>query len=309
MGGTILITGVSGFLGRHAAREFLRRGWRVCGIDDVPAENSPAGIEYRRLRLPDPALEVLLETWKPDACVHAAGRASVPLSMSDPAADFHASPVLTFELLETLRRVSPRTRVAFLSSAAVYGDPESLPITEEHATRPMSPYGYHKRLGELLIEEYARIFQLSGFSVRIFSAYGVGLRRQVVWDICERALTTGRLTLRGTGNESRDFIHASDVVRALATLLEKADARGEVYNVAAGEETTIAEIAQTLLQSLGLDLKPEFDGKEVPGNPHRWRADITRLAALGYTREVRLEQGLNSVAQWALAEIGAPGAT
>jgi UDP-glucose 4-epimerase len=226
--------------------------------------------------------------------------------MSDPAADFYASPVLTFELLEAFRRFSPKTKVAYLSSAAVYGDPESLPITEEHATHPVSPYGYHKRLGELLLEEYARIYNLPAFSVRIFSAYGVGLRRQVVWDICERALTTGRLTLRGTGRESRDFVHAADVVRALATLLEKADGHGEVYNVAAGEETTIAEIAQVLLRSLGLELEPQFDGEMVPGNPHRWRADISRLTALGYTREVPLETGLSSVAQWALAELGAP---
>ena len=56
MASTILITGVSGFLGRYAAREFLRRGWKVCGLDDVPAENAPAGVAYRRLRLPDPAL-------------------------------------------------------------------------------------------------------------------------------------------------------------------------------------------------------------------------------------------------------------
>jgi nucleoside-diphosphate-sugar epimerase len=79
-----------------------------------------------------------------------------------------------------------------------------------------------------------------------------------------------------------------------------------VYNVAAGEETTIAEIAQVLLRSLGLDLEPQFDGEIVPGNPHRWRADISRLTALGYTREVPLETGLSSVAQWALAELGAP---
>ena len=300
---TVLITGVAGFLGRYAAREFLRSGWRVVGLDDVPPENAPRDIEFHRMHLPDAALGALLASAQPDVCIHAAGRASVAFSMSEPAADFRDGVVLTFELLDALRRHAPRCRFILLSSAAVYGNPETLPIAETHATQPLSPYGYHKRQCELVVEEFARIYAQPALAVRIFSAYGPGLRRQVVWDICERTLTTGRLTLRGTGDESRDFIHAADVARALVLLATCAPAEGEIYNVATGRETTIRELATTLLTRLGFTNAPEFDAQSTPGDPRNWRADIARLAALGFAPDTSLDEGLRGMAAWCLAEL------
>lgn len=302
-GRTVLITGVAGFLGRYTAREFLRAGWQVAGVDDVSPEHAPDHVEFHRLRLPSPALDPLLTKVAPAACIHAAGRASVAFSLRDPASDFRDGVVVTFELLDALRRCAPGCRVALLSSAAVYGDPASLPVRETDPIAPLSPYGYHKRQCELLVEEFARLYALPSLGVRIFSAYGPGLRRQVVWDICERALTTGRLVLRGTGSESRDFVHAVDIARALVHLVERAPADGEIYNLASGSETTIREVATLLLTHLNLDLQPEFDGQRTPGDPIHWRADLTRLAALGFSPAITLEEGLSEVAACASAEL------
>jgi UDP-glucose 4-epimerase len=303
MNRTVLIVGVAGFLGRYAAREFVRAGWRVVGIDDVPPENAPPEIVYRRLHLPAPSFEELLAADPPDACIHAAGRASVPLSMTEPAADFYDGVVLTFFLLEALRRRVPACRVVFLSSAAVYGNPPSLPVNEAHPIAPLSPYGYHKRQCELLIEEFARLYAQPALVVRIFSAYGPGLRRQVVWDICSRALGAERLLLRGSGDESRDFIHAADVARALVLLVECAPSEGEIYNLATGRETTIRELAEVLLAHLGLAITAEFDGCSAPGDPRNWRADIARIQTLGFRPTVALEDGLRGAAVWTLAEL------
>ncbi|MES2571746.1 MAG: SDR family oxidoreductase, partial [Verrucomicrobiota bacterium] len=238
---SVLITGVAGFLGRHAARQFSREGWRVIGVDDASPENAQpaAGALYHRMRLPSPALRELLRAARPDVFVHCAGRASVPLSMDDPASDFRDNTLLTFEMLEMLRREAPACRFLFLSSAAVYGNPEALPVEESHRVAPLSPYGYHKRQCELLCEEFSAIFGLPTAALRIFSAYGPGLRRQVIWDICERVLTSGELRLRGTGNESRDFIHAIDIGRALTCIASQAPCQGEIYNLASGREATI----------------------------------------------------------------------
>jgi UDP-glucose 4-epimerase len=302
---TALITGVAGFLGRHVLRQFSREGWRVIGLDDVPPENAPKAenAEFHRVKLPDAALAILLRDEKPDVCVHCAGRASVALSIEDPAADFAANTTLTFELLDLLRRESPRCRFLFLSSAAVYGNPESLPIAEDAICAPLSPYGYHKRQGELLCEEFARIYGLPTASARIFSAYGPGLRRQVVWDICERVLTTGSLTLRGTGEESRDFIHAADVARALFHLAQKAPCEGEIYNVASGVEITLKELAERLVAALGSSVQPRFDGTTPTGDPRNWRADVRKLHELGFAPTIPLAQGIQAVAAWARAEL------
>jgi len=305
---TVLITGVAGFLGRHAARQFARAGWRVVGVDLAAPENAQLspGTLYHRMPLPSAGLAELVRALPPAACVHCAGRASVPFSMQDPAADFRDNTVLTFELLETLRTAAPGCRVLLLSSAAVYGNPASLPVAEGHRLAPLSPYGYHKLQCELLCEEFSRIYALPTTVVRIFSAYGPGLRRQVVWDICERILTGAELTLHGTGRESRDFVHASDIARALVLLAERGGAEAEVYNLASGEETTIARLADLLLGALLSEAQPVFDGRATPGNPLCWRADIAKLAAVGFTPTVGLEQGLRSVAAWCAAELNAP---
>ena len=300
----VLITGVAGFLGRYAAREFLRAGWRVSGLDVVAPENAalPPDVAYHRATLPGAELEEILRGEQPDACVHCAGRASVALSMEDPSADFHDNTVLTFEMLDALRRHAPRCRAILLSSAAVYGNPATLPVREEHSIAPLSPYGFHKRQCELLCEEFSRVYALPTLSVRIFSAYGPGLRRQVVWDICQKAMGGARLELRGTGAESRDFIHAADVARALVLLAENAPAQGEIYNLATGRETTISDIARLILGVLERPEPPAFDGINPSGNPFRWQADISKIAALGFAPALPLETGLRQVANWCAAE-------
>jgi UDP-glucose 4-epimerase len=158
---------------------------------------------------------------------------------------------------------------------------------------------------ELLAEEFHRIYGLPTTAVRIFSAYGPGLRRQVVWDICRRALTNDRLLMHGTGEESRDFIHAADVAAALALLVERAPFEGDRYNVATGCETTIRLLADLVIEELGRSMVPEYDGTATPGDPRNWRADISRITALGFAPRISLREGLRGVAGWAKAELSA----
>lgn len=305
---TVLITGVAGFLGRHAARQFARAGWRVVGVDLATPENAQlsAGTLYRRMELPSAGLGELLRAVPPDACVHCAGRASVPASMEDPAADFRDHTVLTFELLETLRTGAPQCRLLLLSSAAVYGNPASLPVAETHRTAPLSPYGYHKLQCEMLCEEFTRLYALPTTIVRIFSAYGPGLRRQIVWDICERALGGGAASLPGTGRESHDLIHCRDIAHALVLLADKGGAAADVYNLASGEETTSAALADMLLSALLIEARPVFDDRATPGSPLSLRADVGKIRALGFAPTIGLDQGLRSVATWSAAELSPP---
>jgi UDP-glucose 4-epimerase len=302
---TVLITGAAGFIGRHVVRHFAGLGYKIAGVDCVPEEN--AGLndgKYFQMSLPDGKFGVLLESCSPVLCVHCAGRASVALSVSDPGADFDAGPIVTFELLNAIRLHAPNSKVVFLSSAAVYGNPETLPVTEMHAPRPVSPYGFHKLQSEIICREFAGVYGLKTASVRIFSAYGPGLRRQVVWDVCRKALSPGRMKLQGNGTESRDFIHVEDIARAIKQVADSADMRGEVYNVGSGFETPIAALVKLILKSLNVDRACEFDGQIPPGTPLNWCADNSRLQALGFKPSVPLEDGLSSFAAWCKAEIG-----
>lgn len=302
---TVLVTGVAGFIGRYIVRYFAAQGWFVIGVDNSPPENTPISnlSAYYRLQLPDPELAQIVKAYTPKVCIHCAGRASVGLSLSDPSADFHSNTVLTFELLNALRTYAPKCRFIFLSSAAVYGNPESLPVTETQTCAPISPYGFHKLYSEQLCQEFTKIYGLSTASVRIFSAYGPGLRRQVLWDICQKAITQNSILLQGTGQESRDFIHAVDISKALMLIATISTMQGSVYNLGSGREATIRELAEMTIHTLGYQGTIEFDGHVPQGNPLNWQSDISKIHELGFTPSVSLEQGVSAYANWCRAEL------
>ncbi len=302
---TVLITGVAGFIGRYVARHFSRHGWQVIGTDNSQPENAPLAdlSKYLRLQLPVPEFDDLLQTHKPDALIHCAGRASVALSVSDPAPDFYSNTLLTFKILEALRLNAPTCKFIFLSSAAVYGNPSQLPIAETHPTSPISPYGFHKLQSEQLCLEFAKIYSQPTASIRIFSAYGAGLRRQVMWDICQKAISQKNIILQGTGNESRDFVHAIDIAKTIEIICERAPMKGEIYNLGNGQEITIAELANMLLKAMKSDTVPVFNGITVIGNPLNWQADITKLHSLGFSPSISLDKGIAVFTNWCMAEL------
>lgn len=302
---TVLITGAAGFLGRYTARHFTEQGWSVIGIDRISPENAGSSYlsQYYCLHLPDPELDNLLNKHAPDLCVHCAGSASVALSMSDPATDFQAGPALTFYILNALRILAPNCRFLLLSSAAVYGNPETLPVKETSTIAPISSYGFHKWQCEQLCLEFWKIYGMRTASLRVFSAYGTGLQRQVIWDICRKALKQPQLILQGTGKESRDFIHARDIAIAAEAVANAAPMKGEAYNLGNGREVTIEQLAGIVIESLAMNTKPVFDQIVPPGTPLNWRADISALTALGFSPSVSLAQGVRSFAIWCREEL------
>ncbi|AFY46218.1 nucleoside-diphosphate-sugar epimerase [Nostoc sp. PCC 7524] len=301
----VLVTGASGFIGRYVVHHFTRMSWTVVGIGKSSPENAPLSNlqAYHCLELPNNELNNLLEKYRPDLLIHCAGRASVNLSMTVPQEDFYANTVLTFEVLNSLRTCVPQCRFIFLSSAAVYGNPSSRPVREDEEPCPISPYGFHKWQSEKLALEFAKVYDLSTASIRIFSAYGAGLRRQVLWDICHKVIQENSLILRGTGTESRDFIHALDIAKAIEIVATTAPMYGEVYNLASGRETTIKHIANLAIDALGYDCVPQFDGSIPSGIPINWQADITKLQSLGFEPSVVLEKGVQAFANWCKAEL------
>jgi len=302
---TVLITGVTGFIGRYAARQFADAGWNVIGLGTRPAENAPMQSlsRYQQLILPADTLADLVQQIQPHVAIHCAARASVNLSVTEPEQDFRASVDVTFNLANTLRLHAPQCRLIYLSSAAVYGNPQTLPIHESQMLKPISPYGFHRLMSEQICAEFFRVYGLPTAIVRIFSAYGPGLRRQVLWDMCHKALTQPILKLQGTGAESRDFIHVRDIAKALYFLAEDAPCQADVYNLASGVETTIQALADMALTHLERKISVEFDGVIRTGDPLNWKADVASLTQLGFTPEVSLQRGISVYAQWCRAEV------
>lgn len=302
---TILITGASGFLGTYLADAATQQGYRLIGID-LRAPLRPhlwAGFTTSSLENAD--LDQLLKGHVLAAVCHLAGGASVASSVSDPYGDFSSLLPGTARIALYLIKQQPQAQVFFFSSAAVYGNPKTLPITEQTPVQPISPYGIHKSLAESLLANYSRAMGLKATIFRIFSVYGPGLGKQLIYDVSMRAIRAaaiGQTSIRlfGTGAESRDFLYVEDLCQAVLTVLKHPSNESlSVYNLGSGVENTVAEVANCLVKHLNINVAITFDGNVPKGDPLNWRADISKLSQLGFTPKYNMDDGLKQVADWA----------
>ncbi|MCC9656095.1 NAD-dependent epimerase/dehydratase family protein [Rhodopirellula halodulae] len=305
MNDSVLITGGNGFLGKYIARHCLAQGYRVyC----VARSNDPGNIDWARFvhgNLEACSLEEAFVDTKFKFCFHLAASSHVPLSVNFPYQDFLAALPGTANLLLYLAKHQADCHCIVASSAAVYGEPTELPITEEHPLCPISPYGIHKKVVETLAAEYARLYGIRVSVMRIFSAYGTGLRKQLLWDIAMKINEASRsgqekIGLFGTGEETRDYVHASDIARAALNIAQcDIENSSSVFNVASGKQTTVRDVAATMLAASNTNLGLEFSGASRTGDPAKWQADCTKLKTIGFTCEATLRDEIERYFDWA----------
>jgi UDP-glucose 4-epimerase len=304
MGRAVLVTGGTGFLGRALISALLDRGEQVVALSRNATAMDPRcqSVQVELGQLCDYHDLPLLDY---QACFHFAGASSVPLSWEKPIEDFANSVPGTVSLIHFLARNHPRCKLLVSSSAAVYGNPAVLPVVETAPIAPISPYGVHKATIEFLCEHYSRLLGLPITILRIFSAYGPGLRKQLLWDtVCKlmKATTSrqGSISLYGTGLESRDFLHSRDVALAAIRLADaQPNNQFDIVNIASGAETQISRVAQLLCRFWGESIQPEFTGEARAGDPQRWVADLSRLSALEFFPCMGLEDGIRDYVTWA----------
>ena len=298
----IAITGAGGFIGSALRAYHQSLGHEVHAISRTLI-NEP-GCYGHCVNLHSEETYAFLQALQPDILIHAAGRSSVPNSVTDPAADFNSGPPVVFQILDALRRHSPKSIFIFLSSAAIYGNPPRLPIGEAEKANPISPYGFHKYQSELIVEEFAKLYKMRTASARIFSAYGAGMKKQLLWDICRKAADNDEIPLLGTGNEARDFIHVQDICRALQVVWEQSDLAGQPINICSGHLTSISEIASMIAQNFHHKPRIRFTGSSLPGAPTRWQGDCSWLRTRGFQPTISLEAGVSQYVHWFVSDRG-----
>ena len=297
--GTILVTGANGFLGRHVSRVAAEQGNVVIGLghgDWTTATWGRSGLA-RWHELDVTLASLVAHAGKPDVIVHCAGGSSVGFSVENPAQDFERTVATTLEVLEYLRTCSPETALVYPSSAAVYGRASTFPISENGALVPISPYGVHKKIAEDLCRSYSESYGIRVAIVRIFSAYGTELRKQLLWDGCRKVLA-GDCRFSGTGRETRDWVNAEDVARLLVLAGDHAIPGAEIVNCASGREVTVERILASLFDALGVDRSPEFTGETRAGDPERVVGDPTRARSWGWAPAKALPDGVREYANW-----------
>jgi len=306
------VTGAASFLGRHVARTLAQQGYDVAGFARHTIEPELAkGWGFKFIESGSFAAPLLQRVYEragpPVAVFHAIGASSVTQANADPAADAERTLRTTERLLEALGQMAPSARLIYPSSAAVYGAAAPGPIPENAPTQPISVYGANKLRAEGICQDFARRSGLQVIIVRFFSVYGPPQRKLLLWDLGMRLLAgERRITLGGTGEETRDFIHVRDAAAIVGALTVSAQPP-RLLNAGTGRATSINTLAAKLAAAFGVPVDIQFDGRSRPGDPPHQQADISQLSAIGFAASMTLEQGLSDYADWLRIPFRDPG--
>lgn len=290
---TVWIMGAAGFIGRAVATGWQAAGVRVggCGhgCDGLSPDwvGGPLGTDsFDRLHA---------AMGRPDIVYQLAGGSSVGASLADPARDAALTLGSTAALIDWLMVHAPAARVVAASSAAVYGDGYMGPIREDAPLNPYSPYGENK----LAMEQLLSASPLHVAIVRLFSVYGPGLRKQLLWDACRKlSARPDRLDLGGTGGEIRDFLYIDDAVDLLTRAAGAACPSGVIVNGGTGAGTTVAQVATKLRDAMGVTCDIAFSGEGRTGDPVSLIADVSRSRDLGFAAHTLPDTGFAAYARW-----------
>lgn len=293
----VLVTGAAGFIGQHVARTYLSAGWEVHGIGRGGWAPT-AELDLHKWHCSEVTLSALVELGlTPDVIVHCAGGASVGVSIQQPGLDFDYTVKSMSNVLEFIRLHSPATCLIYPSSAAVYGQVTQMPIKETVYPNAVSPYGLHKRMAELLCELYSRQYGIHTAIVRLFSIYGPGLRKQLLWDACLK-YEGGCSEFFGTGNEVRDWLHVCDIAKLLFLAKDKASIACPIVNAGSGIGIKVSDILIQLGLNLESDLVPTFSEQARAGDPGAFIADISEARSWGWEPEIFWRDGLSEYVDW-----------
>jgi UDP-glucose 4-epimerase len=294
---TVLVTGGAGFVGSHLA-EALVRDNDVRILDDlstgergnVPADATLIEGDVRDSEVVEEAMVGV------DTVFHEAALVSVSESVEHPLRSHAITGTGTLVVLDNARREN--ARVVLASSAAVYGQPDSVPVVETEHKRPASPYGIDKLTADQYARRFSDLYELETVTLRYFNVYGPRQNPEysaVVRTFLDQARRGADITVEGDGTQTRDFVHVEDVVQANCRAATT-DRTGEAFNVGTGESVTIRELAETV-RSVTDSSSDIVHTDPRPGDIDHSRADITEArTALGYEPSVSLTDGLAELA-------------
>ena len=287
----ILIIGSNGFIGKSLYNH-LSSFYNVYGVDVVESNqknfsqiNSISEIEN---------LEGINSF---DFIINASGSTDVKRSNELPLNDFEKNTLNVYEILSIIKLKNPESKFINISSGAVYGNKNSAAI-ETDKLNPVSTYGFNKKIAENICEHFYNQFKISSYSLRIFSAYGPGLKRQLFWDLYEKSLKTNQIELYGDSTDYRDFIYIDDICQFIKIIIDKNISGYHVFNLSTGLLTTIESAVKIFFNILDKNLKYSFSGNSIQGYPKGVFADISKAKKFGFAPKYTLEQGLKKTIEW-----------
>lgn len=275
-----LVTGGAGFIGSNLTDELIRQGHRVRILDNLSTgkrERLNPSAEFVEADFTN--LEGIRKTFEGiEGVFHVGALPRIPLSIEDPVGTMQANVMGTLNVLVAARDAKVK-RVVYSASSSAYGSQPELPLRPDMRPNPLNPYALHKYVGELLCEQFSRFYGLETACLRYFNVYGPRMADEgayvTVISIFKRQRKAGQpLTVQGDGEQTRDFTHVHDVVRAnMLAMTSPKVGKGEVVNVGTGSRYSINDIAKII-------------GGPVEYHPARFGEARDSLADISLTKEL-----------------------
>jgi len=295
----ILLTGGAGFIGSHCADLFSEKGWQITIVDDFSSGNQGNLFAHPEVTIiRKNVLALNGDDFKGgfDAIVHLAALPSVKASWETPLAAHERTLTSTIKIVEIARDLKV-PRIVWASSAAVYGKPSALPIHETHPRSPLSPYGLQKSVAEDYLSLFSEYYGFSALNLRLFNVYGT---RQdpsspysgVISLLLEASRTKSDFWIEGDGTQTRDFIHVSDVARAITEAVKLPFATGaQAINIGTGKPISLNELIEVVQSHAGSFPVKNRDPRV--GDIRHSVADVSAmLELLSLTDPVSLRDGI-----------------
>jgi UDP-glucuronate 4-epimerase len=312
----ILVTGVCGFIGMHAAKALLERGHRVCGVDNLndyyevslkearlrQLEAIP-GFTFERLDIADrEALPAFFRKCSPERVLHLAAQAGVRYSLENPSAYIDANLVGFGNILEACRHGGIQ-HLVYASSSSVYGANEKQPFSvEDNVDRPVSLYAATKRANELMAYVYSHLYRLPATGLRFFTVYGPwGRPDMALFSFTKAILEERPIDIYNYGRMKRDFTYVDDIVEGVIRVLETtpaADPPHKVYNIGNQQPVELLDFIAVLERCLGKKAHRRLLPM-APGDVPATYADVDALVRdVGFRPQTPIEEGVRRFADW-----------
>lgn len=299
--GNILITGGAGFIGSHVCDLMIKNGYSVIIVDNLSSgDNSNINCEakFYNMSVNSPELETVFQENKIDAVFHFAAQASVGFSTKYPLQDAQSNIIGSVNLLELCRKYEVKKIIA-ISTAAVYGIPQYLPVDEKHPVSCLSFYGLSKFTMENYIKLFGEFFGIDYIILRFANIYGERQSAQgeagVITIFADKISKNEEVIIHGDGKQTRDFVHVSDAARACLKCIENHNIKNEIINISTNKAISINQLFEIIAQKHNYNKPPKYTEERIGDIKHSILDNKKCIEMLGFTPEVTIENGLKDL--------------
>ena len=302
----VFITGGAGFIGQHLVKHLLEKKNKIVIYDNLTSSKKHSVLHLQKLGVKFikgdiTNLTLLKKSIKgSDVVIHLAAQINVQDSIKNPQYTHNVNATGTLNVLLACVEKNIKNLIA-PSSAAVYGDQNDLPLSENSTTVPISPYGATKLSMEHYLQAFSRCYGMNCISLRLFNVYGKGQSSSyagVITKFLQNIKQNKPLVIFGDGSNTRDFVSIDDVVQAFDKSITKINGKkGKFYNIASGKYVSIKELAQMMINLSGKKIPIVYKKANTGDIRHSQVSVWLAKKELGYIPQVELKEGLQRLIQ------------